>query len=232
LGILVSKRGGLAIALSVSAILLAQPAAAELTVSQLIIEFKPGSSRTSDIEVANSSPERSYVVVEPREIMNPGTASEQPFTTPDPSKLGLLVSPARFILEPNQRRTLRVSAIGATEHERIYRITIRPVTGEVDGSESGLKLLVGYDLLVLARPPVIRNDIRTERNGTSLTLINSGNVSVEIVDGKQCDDHGGNCKALPSKRLYAGASWKQTLPRPTSGEYRIRSADGWSSVKF
>ena len=219
--------------LAASVIFIAQPAQAELEVSQLVVEFKPTASRTSDIEVANNSPERSYVVVEPREISNPGTPFEGQITSPDPAKLGLLVSPARFILEPHQRRTLRVAAIGAAgDRERIYRVTVKPVSGEVAGSESGLKLLVGYDLLVLVRPRAIRNDIKTERNGLGLTLVNHGNASVEVAEGKQCDAKGGDCQLLPSKRLYAGASWTQTLPRTTGGEYRIRTAEGWSTVKF
>lgn len=212
---------------------MAEPAAAELVVSQLIVEFKPGGPRTSDIEVTNNSPERAYVLVEPRELINPGTPSERRVATPDPGKLGLLVSPARFILEPQQRRTLRIAAIGApAEAERVYRVTVKPVAGELAGSESGLKLLVGYDLLVLARPPAVSKDVRAERNGTQLSLTNRGNASVELAEGKQCDEGGANCKSLPAKRLYAGATWQQTLPRAGGGEYRVRSADGWSTVKF
>lgn len=229
---LVSRWGPFAIAIAASAMLVAEPVAAELAVSQLIVEFKPGAPRTSDIEVANNSPERAYVLVEPREVLGPGTPAERQVTNPDPLKLGLLVSPARFILEPQQRRTLRIAAIGTVaDRERVYRVTVKPVTGEVTSSESGLKLLVGYDLLVLARPAAIEKEVRVERNGLELTLTNSGNASVELTEGKQCDE-GGNCQALPGKRLYAGASWKQTLPRASGGEYRVRSAVGWLTVKF
>lgn len=209
------------------------PAGAELVVSQLIVEFKPSGPRTADIEVFNNSDERSYAVVEPREVLNPGTPREERITTPDPARLGLLASPARFILEPRQRRTLRVAAIGpAAAHERVYRVTVKPVTGDVSGSETGLKLLVGYDLLVLVRPPVVRHAIRSERRGSQLILTNDGNASVELAEGQQCDPNGKNCQPLPAKRLYAGASWTQQLPRPANGQYRVRSADGWSSLKF
>lgn len=219
--------------LAASVMLWAAPASAELAVSQLVVEFKPGSAKTSDIEIANNSPERSYIVVEPREILGAGTAREQAMTTPDPAKLGLLVSPARFILEPGQRRILRIASIGApSEMERIYRVTVKPVTGEVSGSESGLKLLVGYDLLVLVRPPAVREAVRAARQGSELVLVNDGNASVELAEGKWCDDAGRNCQPLKGKRLYAGASWKQLLSGTGKGEYRLRTANGWSSVKF
>ena len=219
--------------LALLSLLTAAPADAELVVGQLIVEFKPGESRTADIEIFNNGDERSYAVVEPRELLNPGTPREERVATPDPAKLGLLASPARFILEPKQRRTLRLAAIGGVaERERVYRVTVKPVTGEVEGSESGLKLLVGYDLLVLVRPPMIRYSIRSERSGTELTLTNDGNASVELAEGKQCDASGKDCQALPAKRLYAGASWKQILPRLAGGEYRVRSAEGWTTLRF
>lgn len=227
------RKAGSALGLTILSMLAAAPARAELVVSQLIVEFKPGASRAADIEILNNGDERSYAVVEPREVLNPGTATEKRVETPDPARLGLLASPARFILEPHQRRTLRIAAIGAPlNRERVYRVTVKPVTGDLAGSESGLKLLVGYDLLVLVRPPVVRNGLRFERTGSKLTLINEGNASVELAEGKQCDASGKNCQALPAKRLYAGASWKQELPRASAGEYRVRSADGWSTLKF
>jgi P pilus assembly chaperone PapD len=227
------RSAGLGLGAALLALLLTAPAEAELLVSQLIVDFNPGGPRTADIEILNNGEERSYVLVEPSELINAGTASEKRVTTPDPAGLGLLASPARFILEPRQRRTLRIAAIGApSARERVYRVTVKPVSGEVEGSESGLKLLVGYDLLVLVRPPAAHHSIRSERQGSELILTNEGNASVELAEGRQCDPDGGNCQVLPARRLYAGASWKQSLPRPAGGEYRVRTQNGWSNLKF
>lgn len=229
----IARAGGLALAIVLVSQLLTGPALAELVVSQLIVEFRPDGPRTADIEVFNNSDERSYTIVEPREVLNPGTPSEQRVASPDPAKLGLIASPARFILEPRQRRTLRIAAIAtAPERERVYRVTVKPVTGDVSGSESGLKLLVGYDLLVLVRPPVVRSAVQAQRNGSRLTLTNNGNASVELAEGAQCDLTGKNCQPLPAKRLYAGASWIQDLPAPRGGKYQVRSAEGWSTLSF
>lgn len=228
-----TRGSGFAFGICMLALLASEPAAAELAVSQLIVEFKADAPRATDIEVTNNGEERSYVVVEPRELLHPGMPNEERVSTPDPTKLGLLASPARFILEPGQHRTLRIAAVGTPAgEERVYRVTVKPVTGDVAGSVSGLKLLVGYDLLVLVRPPVVRDSVRSERIGLKLTVTNNGNASVELADGKQCDEAGRNCQALPAKRLYAGASWAQQLPLSTNGEYRVRSAEGWSTLKF
>ena len=230
---LAGRLGSFAVTVAASAVLVAEPATAELMVSQLIVEFKPGAARASDIEIVNNSPERAYVQVEPREILNPGSPAERPLTLADPRELGLLVSPTRLILEPQQRRTLRIAAIGAPGgEERVYRVTVKPVTGEVSSSESGLKLMIGYDLLVLQRPTAIKKELKAARNGRELIFTNDGNASVELSEGKQCDGEGRDCQSLPGKRLYAGATWKQMLPRAMGGEYRVRSGDGWSTVKF
>ena len=148
-------KGGLALCLSLfMAMATAAPASAEIAVSQLIVELKPGASRAADIEIYNDSEERSFVSVEPREIVDAGLDNEKSRLSPDPEKLGLLVSPTRMVIEPRQRKRLRIAAIGPVlPRERVYRVTVKPVTGDVSGTETGLKLLIGYDLLVLVRPP-------------------------------------------------------------------------------
>ena len=133
------------------AIALALPAAvhADLVLSELIVELQPGKVARDDVEVWNNSPERTYVAVEPREIINPSLPSQSDRKDPDPEKLGLLVEPAKMILDPGQRRLVRIAALpGNTEHEHVYRVTIKPVLGPVRSENSGLKVVVGYDVLV------------------------------------------------------------------------------------
>ena len=210
----------------------ASPARAELAISQLIVELKPTLSRAHDIEITNDSSERSFVTVEPREILDPGSPREHSAASPDPEKLGFLVSPRRLVLEPGQHRTLRLASIGPlSSSERVYRVTVKPVVGTVEG-ETGLKLLVGYDLLVLVRPAKSTFNVIAKRSGDSLSISNHGNESVELVDGKQCLSAGHDCLALAAKRLYAGMTWTQTLPAARIGEYRVRSMEGTSTIKF
>ena len=58
-----------------------------------------------------------------------------------------------MIHEPGQRKLIRLAVIGLRPaRERVYRVTVKPVTGELSASETGLKLLVGYDVLVLFSP--------------------------------------------------------------------------------
>ncbi|MFL6786750.1 MAG: molecular chaperone [Sphingomicrobium sp.] len=202
----------------------AAPARCELVLSELVIELQPGKQVRDDVEVWNNSPERSFVAVEPREILDPSLPTEAVHKDPDPEKLGLLVSPARMILEPGQRKMLRIATISpATNREHVYRVTVKPVVGGVQSDDSGLKIVVGYDVLVLVRPAKAEANVTARRSGRTLSFTNAGNVSVEVVDGRQCATGGNHCTDLPGKRLYPGASWTVQLPSDLPAEYVLKS---------
>jgi len=212
-----------------AALLLAAPAAfspvcAQIAISEVIVDFQPGKDARQDIEIWNKSPDRSYVAVEPSEIMNPGTSAEARRQDPDPEKIGLLVSPARMILEGGERKLLRIAEIAPpADRERVYRVTVKPVVGPVTSSQSGLKVLVGYDVLVLVRPAHPQPNVSFSGSGDTATFRNDGNVSVELTDGRECDASGKVCSDLPGKRLYAGAQWGEPLQPGRHAEYTLES---------
>lgn len=203
--------------------LVAAPARADLILSELIVELQPGGAVRRDVEIWNDSTERSYVAVQPREILNAGLPGQSDRRDPDPEKLGLLVTPARLVLEPGQRRLVRIASISADPvREHVYRVTVAPVGGKVAGEENGLKVLVGYDVLVLVRPARSEPRVRADRTGRQLTFTNAGNVSVELVEGRQCAGVG-SCRELPGKRLYPGAVWTVELGADAPADYVVKS---------
>jgi P pilus assembly chaperone PapD len=210
------KRFPAAVAFLVAAALPAAAARADIVLSQLVVELGPDQHSRADVDVFNNGSDKAFVEIEPRLVLNPGSRPESALRDPDPDKLGILVSPARMILEPGQHRLLRVASIAASDRERVYRVTVKPVVGELASENSGLKLLVGYDMLVLVRPERPAPHVSGARTGDSLTLTNDGNVSVELVDGKACDSSKA-CDPMPSARLYAGAS----ITLPVSAGRRI-----------
>lgn len=217
-------RSAIAAACAGTALLAAAPARADIVLSELIVDLQPGKQTRDDIEVWNSSPDRAFVALEPREILNPSLPSQTARKDPDPEKLGILVSPARMILEPGQRKLIRIAALSTSpDRERVYRVTVKPVVGAVQSQASGLKVLLGYDVLVLVRPAQPAATVVGVRNGRTLTLRNTGNVSVEMIDGRQCETGSTQCTQLPGKRLYAGASWTVALPSDSPAQYTLRS---------
>lgn len=201
----------------------AAPGHADIVLSDLIIDLPGDKQPRDDIEVWNSGTEREYVAIEPREMLHPGTPAEAARTDPDPGQLGLLVTPARMVLEPGQRKIIRIASLAPPgDRERVYRITVKPVVGDIESAATGLKILVGYDVLVLVRPQAAAPSVSAVRSGTTLTFTNSGNVSVELTDGRQCDSSRTHCVDVPGKRLYAGASWSEQLNSDLPVEYTVK----------
>ena len=218
----IARHAGSLMMAVLAAVILPAPARADLVLSELIVELQPGKHMREDIEVWNDSSDRSFVAVEPRELINPGSAAQDVRQDRDPEKLGLLVGPSRMILEPNQRKLVRIASVsGNADRERVYRVTVKPVVGGIESEESGLKVLVGYDVLVLVRPAQSNPNVTASRSGQRLSFSNSGNVSVELINGRQCNS--GQCTELPGKRLYPGASWTVELKSDSPAEYTLRS---------
>lgn len=231
---MIGRASGIAFVLvSVLALIAAAPARADIVLSELIVGLQPASHPREDIEIWNNGPERAYVAIDPAEIVDAGLPDQARRQVPDPEKLGLLVSPARMILEPGQRKLLRIAAIAPDSgRERVYRVTVKPVAGPLSAAETGLKVLVGYDVLVLVRPAEVHADVTSSRTGDSLVIRNDGNVSVELTDGHQCDSDGRHCIDLPRKRLYAGASWSQTVQGGAPIDYLVTSPAGATRKRF
>ena len=129
-----------------------------------------------------------------------------------------------MILEPGQRKLVRVSEIAPPgERERVYRVTVKPVFGEISADQSGLKILLGYDVLILVRPAQPEAIISAMRSGDSVTFRNDGNVSVELEHGRQCDATGKLCSDLQGKRLYAGAHWTTQVKPGYRPQFTLKS---------
>jgi Mat/Ecp fimbriae periplasmic chaperone len=183
------------------------PALAQIAVHPVILDLPPGELQRADFTVENPTSERVFVAVEPARIDAPGSAAENRVAASDPQTLGLLASPPRIILEPGERRFVRVAALTPPgETERVFRVAVKPVAGEVTGEASGLKVLVGYDLLVIQRPAVPSATLDWEDRGDKLVIRNTGNSNIQLVNGRACNkgQQPDECAEMPPARLYAG----------------------------
>ena len=150
-----------------------------------------------------------------------------PIGKPDRFALGLLVSPQRLVLEPAQRRVVRVAAVGECgSTDKVYRVAIKPVAGQLSAGSSALKVLVGYDALVLLRPKVVTGGVTAIRQRRRITFHNASNTAQEIYDGKQCVATQ-PCARLPAKCVYAVVDWSVDLPVDAPVEFTV--SDGTRS---
>lgn len=215
------------------ATMLAGPASADLVLSQMVVDLPPNAPPRVDVEASNTGSERIYVVADPAEIVDPGKPGERRVASPDPAVLGLLVTPQRMILEPGERKLIRIAAVAPrTMRERIYRVTVKPVAGDVAAQATALKLLVGYDVLVMFRPMTLDGTVDGIRTGSTIALTNAGTTNVELYEGKQCDKDGKDCRPLPPKRLYAGVSWSQPIDPARPVQYRIKTGQTTLEKRF
>lgn len=203
-------------------------ASARLAINKNIIEIPANGPPRSDLEVSNSGDEILYVTVTPARIDNPGMPDEERVTASDPAELGMLATPRRLILKPGDRKIIRTTLLRRADgKDEIFRIHVKPQGAGFDKSEQGMqvKVMIAYDVLVIARPAAGAPDIGVVRKGKTLTLSNAGNTNALIYDGLQCDDAGDNCKILPTKRLYSGASYDMPLHYENS-KARFLLSDG------
>ena len=193
-----------------------------MSLSKVVVDFTSARAARDDIEITNPADEILYVSIEPAEILNPGGPQERRVTNPNPRELGLLISPTRLVLGPGERKVVRFSLLERPQdRDRIFRVTIKPVIGEIVARQSALKVVVGYDVLVIARPENARPLLEVSRSGNAVEFRNVGNTNALLFNGRQCDAAEADCAELPSKRIYAGNTWQLQLPATGQGRFMI-----------
>jgi P pilus assembly chaperone PapD len=199
------------------------PAIAQITVSRSVIEFTP-ESRVQDVEIVNTGGFRMYLDLAPAEILKPESDNPQRIELDDPRSAAVIVSPRQLLLPPGQRKRVRmILRDDIQDTERVFRLSVKPYTGKVnlhsDGDAektSAIKVLVGYDLLLLARPSSLKPKLDVIRTDKEIEFRNAGNTNVLLRKITQCDADGTGCVELNPNRLYVGETYKVALPKPGS----------------
>ena len=156
---------------------------AQLIVNKSTIELTESSPR-SNIRITNPSADTLYVNLDIDELLNP--AVDESLRTPidllaDPK---ILVLPQQMVLEPGQTKIVRIITTSTQVNtDQVYRLNVvpfagKPLMGESEEKSVGVKILLGYKLLVLVRPEQILPNIEYTRLANSLMFNNAGNTSV------------------------------------------------------
>ena len=196
-------------------LLLSSPARADFAMSEMIIDFGPTAPRQHDVEIISRGDDVQYIATETIVLDNPGLPNEKRLTVTDPQKSGLMVTPNKLVLPPGARKIMRLLLLKPQgEQDQIYRLVVKPVIQGIDAPKQqfAIKVLVGYEAIIIVRPKNPKIDLVAKRKGNSLTITNNGNTNANIEYGKQCDALESNCKNVNVTRIYAGQSWTTTLP--------------------
>lgn len=142
----------------------------------------------------------------------------------------MIISPNRMVLAPGQNKIFRVVPTRpADDADKVYRILIKPhaskMSGQSEEKTAGIKLMIGYELLVFMRPANYKVDLQAKREGKKLNLYNAGNTNINVREIKLCVDDKSDCEEVNGHLLYAKQSWQVDLPR-ADGKILIRKSVG------
>ncbi|MGI9278443.1 MAG: fimbrial biogenesis chaperone [Endozoicomonas sp.] len=196
--------------------LFSQSTLANMSLDRMIVYFNPGKTPRQDIVVTNPDRENLYLQTEVYKVVNPGTEKEERIRITDPALLKLLATPQRAILPPNSRKTIRlVSLETPKDKESVYRVTFKPVTGDLQAKQNAIKILVAYQALVFIRPNKPEYNVAAQAAKETITFTNSGNINVVLRNGQYCTSgQSESCTSLATgSRIYAGESWSMKLPK-------------------
>lgn len=199
----------------------ANTASADFVITSAVIEFTDKTPKLQDIELVSRSKESDYIVSEIHEITHPGLPDESRRAV-DADSSYILVTPEKTILPGGARKVLRFVLLKAPdEQEHIYRVAIKPVINEVENqAKIGLKVLVGYEALVIVRPATMAPRYEASRHGTTLSVTNTGNTNILLQNGLQCPAEE-KCKLPPAMRVYVGQKAEITLPQDKPVTYSV-----------
>ena len=186
---------------------------ANLSLDRMIIYFDPDKPPREDVLVSNPDAETLYLQTEVFEVRKPGTPEEERVKITDPDDLKLLATPQKAIIPANGRKTVRLVSLEAPKQiEKVYRVTFRPVVGELEATQNAIKLLIAYQALVFIRPPNPKYDVVASQNGKAMVFTNKGNINVVLRNGKYCQKKDDCTDLLEGSRIYAGEHWSLELP--------------------
>jgi hypothetical protein len=198
---------------------------ANMILNKSIIHFEADKPNRQDIVVENNGNTPLYLKVTTHSILNPGTDQQSREKIINPKEAGLLVSPNKLVVPPKGRKLIRFLNLKPKRNqEGVYRVAIEPVAGKLIAKKTGLKILIGYEVLVLAQPLDPAPSLVTTREGQNLIMSNQGQTNIYLLQGKQCPPQSTNaeeCASLRNGRLYPGNKWSISLPHDAPVQYQI-----------
>ena len=186
-----------------------------MVLNKSIVYFKADAGTTEDVVVRNPDRETLYLQTDVYKVINPGTDDEQRIKVENPDEIMMLVTPQRAVIPSGRSKTIRLVSLEVPKHkEEVYRITFRPIVGDVKATETAIKILIAYQNLIFVEPENPYYEVVAHRNKNEVTFKNSGNVNVFLRSGKQCRILEGEsiCEPmLDSFRIYAGETKTITI---------------------
>ncbi|WOX04818.1 fimbrial biogenesis chaperone [Microbulbifer pacificus] len=188
-------------------LLLAQPVFAAMSLDKIILYLNDQPNSREDIVVTNPDAETLYLQTEIYRVDNPGMPDEKRVRVVDPKEFRLLVSPSKAVIPAGEQKRFRLMSLEqGLDKERVYRVTFKPVVGDLKTDKTALKILVAYQALIFVQPKSGSFHLQLEKTAPdALAIVNNGNINAEISGLQYCQRQD-QCAPLEQKgRIYSGA---------------------------
>lgn len=209
---------------------------ANMILNKSILYFDKGNMTQQDVEIENVGEDPLYIKVTPHLMRNPGTEDQTREAYDDPTEAGLLVSPNKLVIKPGGRKRVRfVNLQKNVNQEKVYRVSITPVVGDLISDQTGVKIVIGYEVLVIVSPANSQPELVHSRNGNVLTVKNNGTKNILLREGIQCLPdiiEESECDRVGGKRLYPGNSWTVELPHDMPVKYYLSTGNENTVIEF
>lgn len=185
-----------------------------MSLDKMILYFDPGKSSPQEVIVTNLDDEPLFLQTEVYKVVDPGTENEKQEKAATPEQIKLLTAPKKATLSPKTQKRIRLISLETPKKtEVVYRVSFKPVIGELQAKQSGIKVLVAYEALVFVRPEKPFYKVIAKREKDAMIFTNEGNMNVMLRNGQYCkNEKESSCKKLSREnRIYAGQSWKMPL---------------------
>ncbi|WP_051687120.1 molecular chaperone [Microbulbifer sp. HZ11] len=216
-------------------LLIANPALAAMSLDKIIVYLNDQPNSRDDILVSNPDQEPLYLQTEIFRVDNPGQPDEQRVRITDPKDFRLLVNPAKAVLAPGTRKRFRLMSLDKNlDREKVYRVTFKPVVGDIKSDKMALKILIAYQALVFVQPKNGSYEFELLRSGEQLILTNTGNINAQVSEVFYCTDDE-SCEPLDiTNRVYPDEkvtiNYAQQGPNPGTAFLRFNAATGDGST--
>ncbi|WP_321959003.1 pilus assembly protein [Burkholderia cenocepacia] len=173
----------------------ARSASAEGELMVIPASTKVFNAHTQTVTVKNAGDAPLYLNINVQKVMNPGVMPEKKVALGEVAHPGMLASPDKLTLGPNQTRSIVLKSLAEPEQEELYRLYVLPVRSlkveqaTEDKITAPMSVAIGYGVLVRHMPAPGKQKTgwthRCEAGG--VTLENTGNVRqlfTDVVDGK------------------------------------------------
>ena len=105
----------------------ASRARADMILSEVIVDLQSPGEKRRDIAVWNSGDETLYIEIKVAQIIDPERPVPRRTDLDDPRTAGLLATPNRLAVAPDERKQVRIVVRrAATERDLVYRVSFIP----------------------------------------------------------------------------------------------------------